>query len=185
MVHDIIPASSIYGPGDRWVLWVQGCTLGCKGCWNVNTWTSKTGSIRSVDSLVEEFEQSQDSIEGITILGGEPLQQAEGTLELIKRAKQLNLTVMLYTGYEEKEYDSIMQECHDLSDLVIGGRYVESLRDPGLRWRGSTNQNIISPTGRYNPDEFEEWEEVEIIIDHDSGQITITGYPDEDFESML
>ena len=151
----------------------------------MNTWSSKTGSIRSIDSLIEDIEANRDSIEGITLLGGEPLQQPEGTLSLIIRAKSMNLTVMLYTGYDEEEYTPLMQECHNLSDLVIGGRYIESLRDPGLRWRGSTNQKIISPTGKYNPDEFEEWEEIEVIIDHETGQVTITGYPDADFESLI
>lgn len=185
MVHDIIPTSSIYGPGERWVLWVQGCTLGCKGCWNSNTWSNKKGSIRSIDSLAEEINLSRNKIEGITILGGEPLQQPEATLSLIKRAKAMNLTVMLYTGYEEHEYTQLMRQCHEMSDLVIGGRYIQSLREPGLRWRGSTNQKIISPTGRYTPEEFEEWEEVEVIIDHETGQVTVTGYPDDDFDSLL
>jgi len=151
----------------------------------VNTWTVKTGITRTVDSLIEELQNSLEGLEGVTILGGEPLQQAEATLELIKQVKALNLTVMLYTGYEQNEYTATMRECHDLSDLVIGGRYIQELRNPELRWRGSTNQKIISPTGRYNPEEFEDWEEVEITIDHDSGEITMTGYPDEDLEILI
>jgi len=151
----------------------------------VNTWTVKSGIIRTVDALMEDLQNSLEGLEGVTILGGEPLQQAEATLELIKRVKALNLTVMLYTGYEQHEYTATMRECHDLSDLVIGGRYIQELRNPELRWRGSTNQKIISPTGRYNPEEFEDWEEVEIIIDHDSGEITMTGYPDEDLEILI
>ena len=57
-----------------------------------------------------------------------------------------------------------MQECHNLSDLVIGGRYIESLRDPGFVGEVQPTRKIISPTGVYNPDEFEE-EEIEVIID--------------------
>ena len=186
-VHDVLPRSSIYGPGERWVLWVQGCTLGCKGCWNVETWSRRTGTERTVASLVSELEAaaSAGDLEGISLLGGEPLQQAEPVLELIYAAREMGLSVLLYTGYEPEEYDPTMQACHDGSDLVIGGRYVEALRDPFLRWRGSSNQRLVSPTGRYDVDAFEDLQEVEVLIDHDTGQMTVTGYPEADLLHLV
>ena len=186
-VHDVLPRSSIYGPGERWVLWVQGCTLGCKGCWNVETWSRRTGTERTVASLVSELEAaaSAGDLEGISLLGGEPLQQAEPVLELIHAAREMGLSVLLYTGYEPEEYDPTMQACHDGSDLVIGGRYVEALRDPFLRWRGSSNQRLVSPTGRYDVEEFEDLQEVEVLIDHDTGQMTVTGYPEADLLHLV
>ena len=186
-VHDVLPRSSIYGPGERWVLWVQGCTLGCKGCWNVETWSRRTGTERTVASLVSELEAvvSAGDLEGISLLGGEPLQQAEPVLELIHAAREMGLSVLLYTGYEPEEYDLTMQACHDGSDLVIGGRYVEALRDPFLRWRGSGNQRLVSPTGRYDVEEFEDLQEVEVLIDHDTGQMTVTGYPEADLLQLV
>ena len=186
-MHDVLPRSSIYGPGERWVLWVQGCTLGCKGCWNVETWSRRTGTERTVASLVSELEAaaSAGDLEGISLLGGEPLQQAEPVLELIHAAREMGLSVLLYTGYEPEEYDPTMQACHDGSDLVIGGRYVEALRDPFLRWRGSSNQHLVSPTGRYDVEEFEDLQEVEVLIDHDTGQMTVTGYPEADLLHLV
>ena len=71
-----------------------------------------------------------------------------------------------------------MKICYDLSDLVIAGRYRQDLRDVGLIWRGSTNQILESPTGFYDVSEFEEAQEVEVLVNHESGEITITGYPD-------
>lgn len=185
LVHDVLPSSSVYGPGKRWVLWVQGCTLACEGCWNVETWSRRRGQERTVSSLVEDIKANMEGLEGITVLGGEPLQQPDAVLSLMQQAKELGLTVMLYTGYEPHEYTPVMQACHDASDLLIGGRYVAEQRDPSLRWRGSTNQSFISPTGRYDPSSFEDFEEVEIIIDHDTGQITMTGYPDEELHALL
>lgn len=186
-VHDVLPRSSIYGPGERWVLWVQGCTLGCKGCWNVETWSRRTDTERTVASLLSELEAaaSAGDLEGISLLGGEPLQQAEPVLELIHAAREMGLSVLLYTGYEPEEYDPTMQACHDGSDLVIGGRYVEALRDPFLRWRGSSNQRLVSPTGRYDVDAFEDLQEVEVLIDHDTGQMTVTGYPEADLLQLV
>ena len=56
-VHDIVPRSEIYGPGTRWVLWVQGCTLACAGCWNTETWSRRAGArcdggLRGADKAV-------------------------------------------------------------------------------------------------------------------------------------
>ena len=186
-VHDVLPRSSIYGPGERFVLWVQGCTLACPGCWNVETWSKKGGSDREVGALVDDVRRSMEEgpLEGISILGGEPLQQAPAVLALIDAVKPMGLSVLLYTGYEPDEYDATMQACHDRSDLLIGGRYVQELRDPFLRWRGSSNQSFTSPTGRYDVTEFDDLQEVEVIIDHETGQLTVTGYPEADLLDLV
>ena len=167
----------IYGPGKRWVLWTQGCTLACKGCWNTQTWSKNGGKKISISTLVESI-TSQEDIEGITILGGEPFQQLDGIAELIKYVKLLGFTVMLYTGYEKAEFNDLMWQCFNSSDLVIAGRYRNDFRDVGLVWRGSTNQILESPTGYYDVTKFEESQEVEIHIDHETNQVTLTGYPD-------
>lgn len=177
MVNSIIESSSIYGPGDRFVIWVQGCTLGCKGCWNTQMWEHGIGEAISVNDLVKRI-TSYPNNEGITILGGEPFEQVEAIRNLISIVKKAGFTVMLYTGYEKEEFTSEMKICYDLSDLVIAGRYRQDLRDVGLIWRGSTNQILESPTGFYDVSEFEEAQEVEVLVNHESGEITITGYPD-------
>ena len=123
--------------------------------------------------------------EGVTFLGGEPLQQAPAVLALIDAVKPMGLSVLLYTGYEPEEYDATMQACHNRSDLLIGGRYVQELRDPFLRWRGSSNQSFTSPTGRYDVNEFDDLQEVEVVIDHETGQLTVTGYPEADLLDLV
>ena len=72
--------SEIYGPGLRAVFWTQGCNLACKGCWNTQYWSKKGGNPILVSRLLEELD-SINGIEGITLLGGEPLQQAEASLQ--------------------------------------------------------------------------------------------------------
>ena len=162
--------------------------MACEGCWNTETWSKRGGTLRTVESLLREIGETGE-IEGITILGGEPLQQAEPVLALIEGAGKLGFTVMLYTGYEPHEFDGVMQACYDASDFVITGWYVAEQRDLGLLWRGSANQVIESPTGRYADLEFEEAQEVEFLIDHETGQVTILGYPDEqilsDFKELM
>ena len=182
--HKIVESSMIYGPGKRWVLWTQGCILACKGCWNTQTWSKRGGDEKSISQLIESI-TSQEDIEGITILGGEPFQQLDGIAELIKSVKQLGLTVMLYTGYEKAEFNDLMWQCFNSSDLVIAGRYRNDFRDVGLIWRGSTNQILESPTGHYDVAKFEESQEVEIHIDHETNEVTLTGYPDLQIVEMI
>ena len=57
---------------------------------------------------------------------------------------------MLYSGYEINELNKIQKECFELSDIAIMGRYDEKLHDVALRWRGSTNQVLCSPTGAFD-----------------------------------
>ena len=84
-------------------------------------------------------------LDGITLSGGDPLLQVEGVIELSKKCKQLGLNVVCYTGFtfEElkkfKDFDRIVQDI----DYLIDGRYVDSLRDLSLKYRGSSNQRII------------------------------------------
>jgi anaerobic ribonucleoside-triphosphate reductase activating protein len=167
--------STIYGPGVRFVIWTQGCTLACEGCWNKQYWSTKGGTEVSVDSLIERIASTED-IQGITLLGGEPLQQAEPVLKVIQAVKELNLSVFLYTGYDVEEFDETMMACFDNSDIVVTGRYLQENRDTSLRWRGSTNQIVHHPSGRYRELEIEERNEIEFIIGPD-GKLAMFGYP--------
>lgn len=173
-IGHLLQQSEIYGPGLRYVIWVQGCTLACKGCWNKQFWSSQGGEAILVEELIEKISAIPD-IEGITLLGGEPLQQAEAVLELIMACKEKDLTVFLYTGYELEEFDQIMQKCFDSSDIVVSGRYVQSLRDTNLRWRGSQNQSVHFISSRYDPSICQEQNEVECHI-MENGMLTIVGY---------
>jgi anaerobic ribonucleoside-triphosphate reductase activating protein len=172
---ETLSSSQIYGPGNRFVIWVQGCSLECPGCWNKDFWSTELGDSIDIEILLSEILETEN-IEGITILGGEPLEQPEVILKLIKSVKQNNLTVMLYTGYEENELDETQLECVSSSDIVIMGRYESSLRNTNLRWRGSSNQEIKMNSNRYKDIEIEEREEVEITVSKD-GKISVSGYP--------
>ena len=90
----------------------------------------------------------------------------------------------MYTGYEPEEFDETMQACFDLSDIVVTGRYIESLRNVNLRWRGSTNQVLHCPTGRYSLSEIIEQNEVEIVVNQD-GTIELYGYPDSEIREWI
>jgi len=173
-VAKIIPRSSIYGPGRRVVIWVQGCSLGCEGCWNEDLWPFKGGDSVTINSIIEPIDTTE--IEGITILGGEPLQQPKSTLALIQQARSAGLTTMLYTGFEPHELSGAASKALLLSDIAVVGRYQKSNRDIGLRWRGSTNQRVLTMSERYADLEVDEMNEVEVHMDEE-GRIELVGYP--------
>ena len=167
---------SIYGPLQRTVVWTQGCTLGCKGCWNQDLWTSLGGISILVADIVQGAIKAGD--EGLTILGGEPLQQSQATLALIQEAQKQELGVFLYTGYDFEELEGDALKCYEASAIVVTGRFIEAERNTDLRWRGSSNQTVKFQTDRYKEFEFMEGNDVQITIEED-GSLTVLGYPDE------
>lgn len=181
-VGNISEHSTIYGPGVRFVIWTQGCTLACKGCWNKQFW-AKSGTKMQVNSLIAQI-TSTEGIEGITLLGGEPLQQAEPVLKIIQAVQKLGLSVFLYTGYDVEEFNETMQACFDNSDIAITGRYILEKRDTSLRWRGSTNQIVHYPSELYTNLKIEERNEVEFVINEEGG-VSMFGYPDEEMSLWI
>jgi anaerobic ribonucleoside-triphosphate reductase activating protein len=180
--------SAIYGPGNRFVIWFQGCSLRCEGCWNKELWPFEDNLLFTPCDILEKIRETK-GIEGVTFLGGEPLDQAENLLILAKMLKSDGYSIMLYTGYAEPEISgTVKEDVFSMSDIVVSGRYVEGLRSVYLKWRGSLNQNIS-----FNSDIYRDFEDsidkrendVEIHID-ETGEITIAGYPEpDDLEAIL
>ena len=103
-LHHFLPRSRANGPGVRAVTWVQGCSLGCPGCFNPETHAPSGGDVVNLDELCQRILALGDSIEGLTISGGEPLQQCSAVTELLRRIKaEARLSVILFTGFEWEE----------------------------------------------------------------------------------
>ena len=181
-VAKILHGSAIYGPGRRTVIWVQGCSLGCEGCWNDDLWPFEGGRSERIEDIIDSV---GDDTEGITLLGGEPLQQPRAVLRLIESAKSAGLTTMLYTGFEPHELKGDAAAALLLSDIAVVGRYVQEKRNTSLRWRGSSSQRILIMSENYQGLEIEERNEFEIHLEED-GSINVFGYPNpEILEAIL
>ena len=179
-VSHIEPATHIYGPGTRFTLWVQGCSLGCKGCWNEEMWPKRPRTLIHRVELLQQILRAPN-IDGITILGGEPLQQAENTLWLLAEIrKHSNLSIMTYTGYEPHELKQMgyWKPLLKFADIIVAGRYQEDKRNTYLRWRGSDNQQVIYPENSRLAQYPDESNDLEIIIS-EHGAITALGYPEQ------
>ncbi len=169
--------SYIYGPGCRFVIWVQGCSLHCKGCWNAEMWHFEAKKTYSVADLLAEIMLYQSDIEGITLLGGEPLDQYEEVLSLVKCAREKGFSVMLFTGYEMAEMETnFHSEILKYIDILISGRYELAKRTTKHQWIGSTNQAISFLSSRYQDYVLSNHNYVEITLE-DSGQVTYLGFP--------
>ena len=169
--------SFIYGPGCRFVIWTQGCSIRCKGCTNPTMWDFAPKYEIPVSELFEQITALGNKIEGITFLGGEPLDQYEETLMLLQLCKSAGLSAMLFTGYEMSEIiKKSMERVQEYLDILITGRYEEGKRTLHHQWIGSTNQEIHFLGDRYSDYKLKNGNYQEIVINED-GSLTILGFP--------
>ncbi|AJF40854.1 ribonucleotide reductase of class III (anaerobic), activating protein [Vibrio phage JSF12] len=146
-----LPIDVVNGKGTRCVLFVSGCSHGCKGCYNQSSWNPSSGfpfTKELEDKIISDLLDTKVPRKGITLSGGDPLHKRNfaSVLRLCKRIKSECPTkdIWLYTGYTfEEVLDSNFREILDYVDVLVDGRYEESLRDPSLAFRGSSNQRII------------------------------------------
>lgn len=135
------------GPGQRIALWVSGCRHHCFHCANPELWEKKQGQQIEVEKLQSVFRKmcAEKNVEGLTITGGEPFDQAEAFLELLDAAAGIFPDILIYSGYEEKELkeDSVRKELLSRVDVLIDGPYIEAKNKPSIVLRGSENQRII------------------------------------------
>jgi anaerobic ribonucleoside-triphosphate reductase activating protein len=175
-LHSTIKSSRVNGPGDRFVIWTQGCRKMCKNCYNPETWSHYRNNLIDIDLLVEEIKNS--SISGVTISGGDPFEQPEELFYLLGKIKQLDLSdgVIVFSGYtiDEIRVREELRKSLDYIDVLIDGLYIDEKRiTNGLA--GSSNQEFHFLTDKISRDSLQIDQEVEI---HSLGDlIQITGFP--------
>src|SRR5690606_10653014 len=175
-LHAVEPRSRANGPGVRFALWVQGCSLGCAGCFNPDTHAGGGGRW-AVDRLVAAIAAEGDAIEGVTVSGGEPFEQPDGLLALVSalRARNAGLSILVFSGYERAEIEAMPLGPAVLAqiDVLIDRRYRAPER-LGRGLRGSANQRVHLLSDRYRAEEIEATPEAEIVIGPD-GLVRMSG----------
>lgn len=172
-IHAVEPKSRANGPGSRFVVWMQGCTLGCAGCFNPTTHDARGGREVTVEDLAAQMKASGS--EGLSLSGGEPLQQAAASVALLDAARALGMSTLAFSGYSIDEIRALPDGPEVLArlDVLIDGRYVASERlASGLR--GSANQRVQLLTDRYTLADVEATPVAEIRIGK-AGEIVLTG----------
>jgi anaerobic ribonucleoside-triphosphate reductase activating protein len=175
-VHALLPASRANGPGLRAVLWTQGCSLGCPGCYNPQTHPLADGELVPVEELFRRIAALARSVEGLTVSGGEPLQQRRPLLALLRRLRrETTLSVMVFTGFtwEEVQRFPEAQELLGRLDVLIAGRY-DRTQHLARDLRGSANKTVHFLSGRYTAADFHEVPAAEVVIAPD-GEVQLSG----------
>jgi anaerobic ribonucleoside-triphosphate reductase activating protein len=176
-IHAVEPRSRANGPGARFVVWFQGCTLGCPGCFNPTTHDAAGGRSVAIDELVADMTRTarDGHIEGVSLSGGEPLQQPGAARALLDAARGLGLSTLAFSGYTLDEIRALPggPDVVDRLDVLIDGRYVARER-LAIGLRGSANQRIHLLTDRYARSDVESTPVAEIRI-APTGDVVLTG----------
>lgn len=172
------------GPGKRYAFWVQGCPFSCKNCIAPEWIELKAEKWIKIADLVESISARTD-IEGITISGGEPFLQATKIALFLQSIKALRpeLNSIIFTGFEREEL--IWEGAIALlvvADVVITGKYVESLNDnQGLR--GSSNQTFHFLTDAFKgKEEYFYHKERNLEYHISNQQVLMVGVPPKGFQ---
>ena len=185
-VATIVDDTEAEGPGRRLALWVQGCTIRCPGCCNPEMFSTKGGNEMTIDAILDRLDK-YPGVEGVSILGGEPFEQAAGVAAFARGVKARGKTVMVYSGYtigelREREVGELaVGELLGEIDLLVDGRYDQTKPEPsppiGRRWLGSTNQVMHFLTTAYSAEDERMRDANTVEVHWRDGKLIVNGWP--------
>lgn len=143
-ILDIVESTTVDGPGFRTAIYAAGCPNRCEGCHNPESWDINNGHPVSIEELMKVIHS--DPFANVTFSGGDPMFQPEGFTKLARRIKsETQKTIWCYTGYmfEDLVQHPQQRELLNSIDVLVDGRFIQSLRDQTLYFRGSRNQRLI------------------------------------------
>ncbi|MBQ5645298.1 MAG: anaerobic ribonucleoside-triphosphate reductase activating protein [Bacteroidaceae bacterium] len=143
-ILEIVEDTTVDGPGFRTSVYSSGCPHHCPGCHNPQSWNIDNGHPVEIEEILKVI--LDDPFADVTFSGGDPMFQPHGFTELAKAIKQQsNKNIWCYTGFlfEELLKHPAQKALLEQIDVLVDGRFIEALKDEGLRFRGSSNQRII------------------------------------------
>ena len=137
------------GPGKRLAIWTIGCSKECSNCISRELWHPRPDKNIMLPQLINFVKKvlSENEVDGITISGGDPLEQREEFLQFISAIHPLCDDILVYTGYTLQELcviwtENELERLKKYVSVLIDGRYVDALNDSKSPLIGSTNQEI-------------------------------------------
>jgi anaerobic ribonucleoside-triphosphate reductase activating protein len=180
-IAHIVESTQAEGPGNRFSIWFQGCTLRCPGCCNPELFSSRGGIQISVSEILNKIAALGSTIEGISVLGGEPFEQAEALNELVTGTQKLGQSVMVYSGFSLHELKQKKNASVDSAlahiDLLVDGRFEEKLKSTARRWIGSSNQQLHFLSSKYAPTDARFISPNTMELRLVNGKLTVNGWP--------
>jgi anaerobic ribonucleoside-triphosphate reductase activating protein len=199
LLHGKIESSAVNGPGNRAVIWFQGCTLNCPGCWNPNTHAFLASSDVRMDEI-QTWLMNLEGIEGVTFSGGEPMQHFCDVLEIARYLRDVRpeLSIGMFTGYTARELETgnfqlihpsglalvkgdgkLWDMLRPMLDFAVMGRFNASKVTTEKPLCGSSNQDIVLFSDRYTGADFRP-QQTQVTVSPD-GLVQITGFPGREF----
>lgn len=121
-IHSFESFGAVDGPGIRFVIFMQGCSLKCKYCQNRDTWNLSGGTEYTVDDLLAKIMRYKNYFSvsggGVTVSGGEPLLQMHFLIELFTKLKRLGVHTAIDTSGSFSITDDL-KKLIDLTDLFL------------------------------------------------------------------
>src|SRR5258708_6434891 len=200
LVHSMLRRSAVNGPGERAVIWFQGCDLGCRGCWNPSSHAFDPTRDRPPPGWpveeVGEWILACPGIEGVTFSGGEPFQQAPELRQLCEhiRARKPALSIGVFTGYTLRELVQghwhwrnrdgggadgdapVVTEIRQFLDFAVFGRFRQPVSFSDKPLCGSPNQEVVFFSDRYSQQDLQP-QGYEVTISENGATAIITGFP--------
>lgn len=180
-ISNIACPTEAEGPGRRWALWFQGCSIRCPGCCNPHLFPKDGGKTLSTTEILSNLNDAKrnDEIEGITLLGGEPTEQLEAATIVAAHAQSIGLTVLVFTGKRLEDLKKTKENMKFLEkiDILVDGPFDATQPETNRRWIGSANQKIhfLSERASYPDSRWELPNTLEITLRQ--GKLLINGFP--------
>lgn len=186
-VARFLAATRAEGPGERTAVWVQGCEIRCPGCFNPHLWTFRGGERTAPADLVRRVLEA--GTEGLTLLGGEPFDQAAPLAVVAAGVRAAGRSVMTFTGYTTARLRRAVDAGRDdvaallaATDLLVAGPFLADRIDTRRPWVGSTNQEFVLLDDRF-PGLLDEVsrspDRVEVSVDA-AGRVAVNGWAEVD-----
>ena len=145
-IAGVVNDSIVDGPGLRFAVFTQGCSHHCPGCHNPETHDPQGGHDEDTEALITRMKKNP-LLSGLTLSGGDPLEQSVPCLALAKAAHEMGLNVWAYTGYTWEQ----LLKCNDPDqmallkevDVLVDGPFILAERSLELDYCGSKNQRLI------------------------------------------
>jgi len=172
-VADVVVGSYTNGPGKRIVIWVQGCTINCKGCFNEELQPHVARHLVDPELFAIKIVDlcKDNKCEGVTLSGGEPFQQSKALTKFLSIIKDNGLTITCFSGYNSiallNSNDTHVKSSLENVDVLIAGEFKITNKYSNRTWYENPDKYIVFLTSAYNSSDTFSDENVEYIIKND------------------